>query len=196
MHADVSLRREHLRGTRRARRVVSRRQDTHALSSIRPPGTDLDNAVVEAVRLRHLVEFRGSESDPVAHITLRGITFTHAARTFMDNREPLLRSDWTIYRGGAVLFDGAEDCRIEKCLIDQARRQRGLLQQLQPQLRGRRAAAFRTSAAMAFASSATRRRLRSPLFEYGQTAGLSTRWTRARAQERTTIRPTAWSRIA
>jgi hypothetical protein len=37
----------------------------------------------------------------------------------MDTKEPLLRSDWTIYRGGAVRFDGATDCTIIDCEFDQ-----------------------------------------------------------------------------
>jgi hypothetical protein len=84
-----------------------------------PPGTDLSQALVEVVRLRHLIEFRGSRQDPVRFITFKGITFRHAARTFMENKEPLLRSDWTTYRGGAIVFDGAEDCSIENSLLDQ-----------------------------------------------------------------------------
>ncbi len=91
----------------------------HTLYVYPPEGVDLRSALVESVRLRHLIEFRGSEESPAAYITLRGITFTHAARTFMDNREPLMRSDWTTYRGGALFFDGAENCRVEKCVIDQ-----------------------------------------------------------------------------
>ena len=84
-----------------------------------PKELDLDQAVVEAVRLRHLVEFRGMRDKPVRFVSLRGLTFRHAARTFMENREPLLRSDWTTYRGGAILFDGAEDCVIHDCTLDQ-----------------------------------------------------------------------------
>jgi hypothetical protein len=84
-----------------------------------PKGLDLATALVEAVRLRSLVEFRGSASRPVRKVSLRGITFRHAARTFMDNKEPLLRSDWTIYRGGAVFFEGTEDCSLEDCRLDQ-----------------------------------------------------------------------------
>jgi hypothetical protein len=83
-----------------------------------PEGADLDNALIEAVRLRHLIELRGSEDAPVRYVTLRGFRFTHAARTFMDNREPLLRSDWTTYRGGAIVFNGAEDCAVRDCAID------------------------------------------------------------------------------
>ncbi len=84
-----------------------------------PPGIDLSRARVEVVRLRHLVEFRGSSQKPVRFLTVKGITLRHAARTFMENREPLLRSDWTTYRGGAIFFDGAEDCVVEDSVIDQ-----------------------------------------------------------------------------
>jgi len=84
-----------------------------------PPGLDLARATVEAVRLRHLIELRGSPARPVKFVTLRGFTFRHTARTFMETREPLLRSDWTIYRGGAVFFDGAEDFAIDDCFLDQ-----------------------------------------------------------------------------
>ncbi|MFQ6131347.1 MAG: right-handed parallel beta-helix repeat-containing protein [Armatimonadota bacterium] len=86
----------------------------------RPPeDVDLDKARIELVRLRHLVEFRGTEERPVKFLTLKDLTLRHAARTFMDNREPLLRSDWTIYRGGAVLLSGTEDCGLRDCFLDQ-----------------------------------------------------------------------------
>jgi hypothetical protein len=74
----------------------------------------LNKATIEVVRLRHLVEFNGAKN-----VTLRGFVFQHAARTFMDVKEPLLRSDWTIYRGGAVLFNRAEDCTVADCEFDQ-----------------------------------------------------------------------------
>ncbi|MBN8459347.1 MAG: peptide-binding protein [Verrucomicrobia bacterium] len=84
-----------------------------------PAGVDLKTATVESVRLVHLVEFRGSEQKPVKFIQLNGFTFRHTLRTFMLTKEPLLRSDWTIYRGGAVVFDGAEDCALENSQLDQ-----------------------------------------------------------------------------
>ena len=92
---------------------------THVLYFWPPIGVDLNHATVEATRLRCLVEFRGSESDPVRSITLRGLVFRHAARTVMETKEPLMRSDWAIYRGGAILFVGAEDCGVEDCFLDQ-----------------------------------------------------------------------------
>jgi len=83
-----------------------------------PKGLDLAQARVEAAGLRGLFEFRGSEKSPVRFITLRGLRLAHAARTFMDTREPLLRSDWTIHRGGAVFLEGAEDCAVADCFFD------------------------------------------------------------------------------
>lgn len=83
------------------------------------PNTNLDEAVVEVVRLRHLIEFQGSEATPVKFITLQGFVVRHAARTFMETREPLLRSDWAIYRGGAVKLTGTEDVHILDTEFDQ-----------------------------------------------------------------------------
>jgi len=82
-------------------------------------GVDLKSAAVEVVRLRHLIELHGLKEKPLKHVTIRGLTFRHASRTFMENREPLLRSDWTVYRGGALRIDGAEDVSIEDCDFDQ-----------------------------------------------------------------------------
>ncbi len=84
-----------------------------------PKDVDLKTANVEIVRLRHLFEFKGTKEHPVKSVSLRGITFTAAGRTFMENKEALLRSDWTIYRGGAVYLQGAEDCIIEDCNFEQ-----------------------------------------------------------------------------
>jgi hypothetical protein len=92
---------------------------TQTLYFYPPAGLDLSKATVEATRLRSLVEFRGSDERPVRFITLRGLTFRQAARTVMETREPLMRTDWAIYRGGAVFFEGAEDCALEDCFIDQ-----------------------------------------------------------------------------
>ena len=82
-------------------------------------GLDFAKATIEAVRLKHLIEFRGTEQSPVRFVTLSGLTFRHAARMFMENKEPLVRSDWTTYRGGALFLNGTEDCAIENCFLDQ-----------------------------------------------------------------------------
>ena len=82
-------------------------------------GLNIERAVVELATLKHLVEMRGTSRSPVRYITLRNLVFRHALRTFMETREPLLRSDWCIYRGGAVFLAGTEDCRVEGCTFDQ-----------------------------------------------------------------------------
>lgn len=84
-----------------------------------PRDLAVDQATIEVARLRQLVEFRGDPQTPVRHVHLRGLAFRHAVRTFMDTKEPLLRSDWTIHRGGAVFMDGAEDCELADCVFDQ-----------------------------------------------------------------------------
>ncbi len=81
--------------------------------------TDLSAATVEVVRLHHLIEFQGTLDSPVRFITLSRFVFRHAARTFMETKEPLLRSDWAIYRGGAVMLTGTENVSIVDSEFDQ-----------------------------------------------------------------------------
>jgi hypothetical protein len=78
---------------------------------------DISKSVVEVALLKHLVEFRGTEPEPVQNITIKNIEFTQTARTFMEKYEPLLRSDWTVYRGGAVVFEGTENCKLDGCFL-------------------------------------------------------------------------------
>ncbi len=93
--------------------------ETSTLFYMPDAGTELDSAVVEVVRLSHLIEFQGSVQVPVRYITLQGFVFRHTARTFMETKEPMLRSDWAIYRGGAVMLTGTEDVRVLGCEFDQ-----------------------------------------------------------------------------
>ena len=51
------------------------------------------------------------------NVSLENINFRRAKRTFMLTNEPLLRSDWTIYRGGAIYFTNSSDCSISKCSL-------------------------------------------------------------------------------
>lgn len=137
-----------------------------------PAGIDLDHAVVEIVRLRNLIEFKGTPENPVREITLEGLTFHHASRTFMDNKEPLLRSDWTIYRGGAVMFDGAEDCGLKNCLLDQLGGNAVFVSGY-----NRRVSIVSCEIVKAGANGVSfvgdPRAVRSPLFEYGEVQDLS-----------------------
>ncbi|WP_221284490.1 PDZ domain-containing protein [Mucilaginibacter sp. SP1R1] len=83
-----------------------------------PKGLNLNKAKIEIPQLKHLFEFRGSEKSPVTNISIEGLELTQTLRTFMDNKEPLLRSDWTTYRGGAVLFEGAVNCSLKNCFLN------------------------------------------------------------------------------
>ena len=78
-------------------------------------GTDIKTAKFEAVTLRCLLNIAGDEKSPVKNITIQGLSFEQSHRTFMETYEPLLRSDWTIYRGGAVFIQGAENCSVKGC---------------------------------------------------------------------------------
>lgn len=77
--------------------------------------TNLQTANYEGVILKNLITLKGSESSPVKNVSISGIKFEYAQRTFRESYEPLLRSDWTIYRGGAVFIEGTEQCSIEYC---------------------------------------------------------------------------------
>lgn len=93
-------------------------RETSTLYFWPPENVDLAKATVEVAMLKHLFEFDGSMDTPVRYITLQGLTLRHTRRTFMEMKEPLLRSDWCIYRGGAVRLEGVEDCAVADCTID------------------------------------------------------------------------------
>ena len=76
---------------------------------------DLKIAVCEGVLLKNLIELKGSETTPVQDVTIKNIRFEHAQRTIMEKYEPLLRSDWSIYRGGAIFVAGSKNCTIQQC---------------------------------------------------------------------------------
>ena len=79
------------------------------------PGIYPNNAIFEASNLIHSVEIIGTEQKPIKNIKISGIKFQHNERTFMQAYEPLLRSDWRIYRGGALLLENTENCVISDC---------------------------------------------------------------------------------
>lgn len=78
-------------------------------------GVDLNSALVEGAVLKHLIEIVGSNSKPIENVSISGIKFEHTQRTLMENYEPLLRSDWTMYRGGAVFIENTTNISIEDC---------------------------------------------------------------------------------
>jgi hypothetical protein len=93
-------------------------KSTKTLYYYPPKGFDLRTANFETPQIAHLFEFKGTETNPVKNITIKGLTFISTLRTFMQNKEPLLRSDWTIYRGGAVIFEGTVNCSLINCKLN------------------------------------------------------------------------------
>ena len=82
-----------------------------------PKNLNIKTARFETPQVAHLFEFKGSAQQPVKNINIEGLTFTQTLRTFMQNKEPLLRSDWTIYRGAAVVCNGAVNCSLKNCTL-------------------------------------------------------------------------------
>lgn len=76
---------------------------------------DIKTATVEGVHLKHLVEILGTKKSPTKNIIVKGIKFEHTQRTIMEAYEPLLRSDWMVYRGGALFIEGTENVTIADC---------------------------------------------------------------------------------
>jgi hypothetical protein len=133
-----------------------------------PEGLDLDSASIETARLSELIELRGSQQAPVRHLHFEGLTFRHAARTFMQTKEPLLRSDWTIYRGGAFFVNGAEDCTILNCRFDQTGGNSIFVNNYNRRIHIRGTHIYGSGAsAIAFVGSPDA--VRNPLFEYKET---------------------------
>lgn len=76
-------------------------------------------SILEIPILQELIRITGVEGKPVRDVLIRGIHFCQSDRSFMEDYEPLLRSDWTIYRGGALFISGAENCIISDCEFSQ-----------------------------------------------------------------------------
>ena len=80
-------------------------------------GVDLKQDKFEVSVLKDLVQVVGTLENPVKNVTIRNISFENTQRTFMEEFEPLLRSDWTIYRGAVVFFEGTEMCKVENSIF-------------------------------------------------------------------------------
>ena len=78
------------------------------------PETSFDPfaSLVEVATMKHLIVVKGTEAMPVHDLKIDNLTFQHTSSTYMLTREPLLRSDWAIYRGGALLIEGTKNIHI------------------------------------------------------------------------------------
>ncbi len=80
---------------------------------------NLHEAIVEIATLDNLFELKGNIHNPVKYITIKGFTITGTCTTFMNPYEPLSRGDWSIFRGGAIYVEGAENCSVEDCYFNE-----------------------------------------------------------------------------
>lgn len=95
------------------------RKEDHTLFYYPYAGENPSELLFETPQLKQLIEIRGTEEQPACHITLEGLELTQTLRTFMEAYEPLLRSDWRIYRGAAVFLEGTEHCVLRNCSLYQ-----------------------------------------------------------------------------
>lgn len=110
------------------------------------PKMNIKDIKIEAVlQIKHLIEIYGEYKQPVAemvilnsgnglkktvvknyettkpvkNINITGIHFTGTDRTLKETIEPLLRSDWCVYRGGAIHLRGTENIIINNCSFEE-----------------------------------------------------------------------------
>ncbi|KAA3660600.1 MAG: right-handed parallel beta-helix repeat-containing protein [Calditrichaeota bacterium] len=89
--------------------------DTQKLYFWPPDGLNIHTTKIEGVVSKNFIELKGDLDNPVRDVSIQGIKFEYAQRTMMEAYEPLLRSDWTMYRGAAVFLEGTENCEISDC---------------------------------------------------------------------------------
>jgi hypothetical protein len=94
-------------------------RNTGILYLFPPAGMNIDSVSFERSNLKNIVEIKGSETKPVENVVIKGISFTGTSRTFMLTKEPLLRSDWKFYRGGAIYIEGGKNILISTCKFEQ-----------------------------------------------------------------------------
>lgn len=76
---------------------------------------NMKTADIEVAVLPHLIKLTGTLENPLRHVTLQNIRFIQTKRTFMEMYEPLMRSDWCIYRGAAIMLENTENCSVKGC---------------------------------------------------------------------------------
>jgi len=91
---------------------------SRTLHIIPAKGVDLSKAKIIGAGLKQLLIIKGTVENPVKHIRLKGLTFKHTKRVFMEPYERLLRGDWSIARLAAVYYEGTEDCLVEDCFFE------------------------------------------------------------------------------
>jgi PDZ domain len=94
-------------------------QNSHWLYFKPSQGVSPARAGFVAARLETLIELRGSAAARIHDLTVSGLVFRETETTFLKTTEPLLRSDWMFYRGGAIVSENAQRVVISNNLFDE-----------------------------------------------------------------------------
>lgn len=79
-----------------------------------PPPAD----AVVAPQLAVLVNLSGTQAQPVVGVSLRGLTFSDAAPTYLEAHGTPSGGDWAVSRLGALLLEGTDGVTVEGCLLN------------------------------------------------------------------------------
>jgi len=84
------------------------------------PGETPDTIECVAPRLTQVVHLKGDApaGRPVRHVNLVGLTFSHTQWALPADSAGAAQAAWNV--PGAILLEGAESCRIERCTVRQA----------------------------------------------------------------------------
>ncbi|PZU08250.1 MAG: peptide-binding protein [Sphingomonas sp.] len=75
-------------------------------------GIDPAKATFVASALETVIVIEGTAAKPAHDIALESLAIRDTRTTFAKTTEPLLRSDWTFHRGGAILIENAQGVTI------------------------------------------------------------------------------------
>ena len=86
----------------------------NATSGTEPPR----NTLYVVTQLKTLISIKGSMSDPVEDIIIRGIGFRDTAYTYMDPHGMPSGGDWALERMGALFFEGTKNVTVDSCIFE------------------------------------------------------------------------------
>ena len=86
----------------------------NATSGTEPP-TD---TLYVATQLKTLLTIKGTMSNPVMDITIRGVNFRDTAYTYMDPHGMPSGGDWALQRMGALFLEGTKNVTIDTCIFE------------------------------------------------------------------------------
>ena len=86
----------------------------NASSGVKPP----HDTLFVVTQLKTLISIKGSMSEPVENITIRGVNFRDTAYTYMDPHGMPSGGDWGLQRMGALFLEGTKYVTIDSCKFE------------------------------------------------------------------------------